>query len=86
MAIFGTSIQVFMPYLILYYEKSLGMSNYVIVMVPAILIAAVVSVFFGRLYDKKGFKFSVVISLLFLCPPILHIFIILSFNYLTRLI
>lgn len=64
MAIFGTSIQVFMPYLILYYEKSLGMSNYVIVMVPAILIAAVVSVFFGRLYDKKGFKFSVVISLL----------------------
>ena len=37
---FGISIQVFMPYLILYYEKSLGMTNYVLVMAPAIVLAA----------------------------------------------
>ena len=33
-AIFGISIQVFMPYLIIYYEKSLGMANYVLVLAP----------------------------------------------------
>lgn len=35
-AVFGISIQIFMPYLILYYEKSLGMENYVLIMAPAI--------------------------------------------------
>ena len=35
--IFGISIQVFMPYLILYYEESLGMADYVLIMAPAII-------------------------------------------------
>ena len=39
-AIFGISIQIFMPYLIIYYEKSLEMTNYVLVMAPAIILAA----------------------------------------------
>lgn len=54
-ALFGISIQVFMPYLIIYYERTLGLSNYVVVLAPAILIAAVVTAFFGRLFDSKGF-------------------------------
>lgn len=65
-ALFGMSIQVFMPYLILYYEQSLGMSNYVLVMVPAILIASVVTVFYGRLYDMRGFRKSIVPSMVLL--------------------
>ena len=59
-AVFGISIQVFMPYLILYYEKTLKMSNYVLIMAPAILLAAVVTAFYGGLYDKMGFQKSII--------------------------
>ena len=61
-AVFGISIQTYMPYLILYYEQSLNMDNYVLVMAPAIIIAAVVTAFYGRLYDSKGFKGSILPS------------------------
>jgi len=56
--VFNISIQIFMPYLIIYYEVSLGMKDYVLVMAPAIIIASVVTAFWGRLYDKKGFRLS----------------------------
>ncbi len=65
-AVFGISIQIFMPYLIIYYEKGLGMSDYVLIMAPAILLAAAVTFFYGRLYDKKGFGFSLIPCLLML--------------------
>lgn len=65
-AIFGISIQIFMPYLILYYEKTLGMTNYVFIMAPAIVIAAVITAFYGKLYDLLGFRSSVVPTVLFL--------------------
>lgn len=61
---FGISIQVFMPYLILYYEQSLGMENYVLVMAPAIVIAAVLTALYGKLYDRWHFKKSIVPSFL----------------------
>ena len=63
-AVFGISIQIFMPYLILYYEKGLGMANYVLIMAPAIILAALITFFYGRLYDKKGFDYSLVPCLL----------------------
>ena len=56
--LFNISIQVFMPYLIIYYEVSLQMTDYVLIMAPAIIIASVVTAFWGRVYDKKGFAFS----------------------------
>jgi len=56
--LFNISIQIFMPYLILYYEVSLGMSNYVFIMAPAIVLASAVTAVWGRVYDKKGFFFS----------------------------
>ena len=65
-AVFGISINIFMPYLILYYEKTLGMTNYVMVMAPAIVLAAVATAFYGRLYDLLGFRPSVVPSILLL--------------------
>ena len=64
--VFNISIQIFMPYLIIYYEKSLMMSNYVFIMAPAIIIASLVTAFWGKAYDKKGFGFSSAIALLWL--------------------
>ena len=62
-ALFNISIQTYMPYLILYYEVSLGMENYVLIMAPAIILAAVVTAFWGKVYDKKGFKFAALAAL-----------------------
>ncbi len=59
-AIFGISINTFMPYLILYYEKGLGMSGYVLIMAPAIILAAVVTAVYGKVYDMAGFQTSVI--------------------------
>ena len=58
-AVFGISIQTYMPYLILYYEKGLGMANYVLIMAPAIILAAVITALYGKVYDMTGFKTSV---------------------------
>lgn len=63
-AIFGISIQTFMPYLILYYEKSLNLSDYVLIMAPAIIIAAIITVFYGKLYDRIGFVRALIPSML----------------------
>ena len=62
-AIFGISIQIFMPYLIIYYEKTLQMSDYVLIMAPAIILAGAFTFFWGRVYDKWGFGRSVAVSL-----------------------
>ena len=62
-ALFGISIQIFMPYLIIYYEVSLQMTDYVLIFAPAIILAAVFTFFYGRVYDKKGFGFAVLPSL-----------------------
>lgn len=73
--LFNISIQIFMPYLIIYYEVSLGMSDYVLVMAPAILLASVVTFFWGRVYDKKGFGLSAAVSLAWLCVGYVLLFI-----------
>ena len=62
--LFNISIQIFMPYLIIYYEVSLEMTNYVLIMAPAIIIASVVTALWGKVYDKKGFEFSAILALL----------------------
>ena len=65
-AVFGISIQIFMPYLILYYEVSLGMKDYVLIMAPAIILAAAITAFYGKLYDRVHFKKAVIPSILIL--------------------
>ncbi len=62
-AIFGISISVFMPYLILYYSETLKLSNYVMVMAPAIVLAAVATAFYGKIYDQSGFQKAIVFPL-----------------------
>ena len=58
-AVFGISIQIFMPYLLIYYEQTLGMKNYVLILAPAIILAAAVTALYGKVIDRKGFRFSV---------------------------
>ena len=65
-SVFGISIQIFMPYLIIYYEKSLGMSNYVLIMAPAIIVVAVVTAFYGKVYDNNGFRAAIKLPLIML--------------------
>lgn len=76
--IFNIAIQIFMPYLILYYEVSLKMTNYVFIMAPAIILASVVTAFWGKVYDKKGFSFSSLCSLVWLIVGFVLLFIFKS--------
>ena len=65
--IFNISIQVFMPYLIIYYDKTLQLGgSYVFIMAPAVIIASVVTAFWGKVYDEKGYSYSGFIALAFL--------------------
>ncbi len=66
-ALFGISIQIFMPYLILYYTEGLKMEGYVLIMAPAIILASVFTVLWGRVHDKVGFRKSMLPSLGLLC-------------------
>ena len=63
LALFNISISIFMPYLILYYTESLGLSNYVLIFAPAIVVAAAFTALYGRVYDKKGFRAAVIPTL-----------------------
>ena len=65
-ALFGISIQIFMPYLILYYTEALKMDNYVFVMAPAIILAAIFTALWGRFYDRVGFRTSALPALVLL--------------------
>ena len=58
-AVFNIAIQIFMPYLILYYTVALGMDNYVLIFAPAIILAAAFTFFYGKQYDKHGFRSSI---------------------------
>lgn len=67
MAVYNISIQVFMPYLIIYYEKTLALGgSYVLIFAPAIIIAAVFTALYGRVYDKKGFRGAIVLPMVLL--------------------
>ena len=66
LALFNISIQIFMPYLILYYQVSLGMDDYVLIFAPAIVVAAVFTGLYGKVFDKKGFQAAVIPTLLML--------------------
>ena len=65
-AVYNISIQIFMPYLILYYTEALGMDNYVLIFAPAIVLAAVFTGLYGKVYDTKGFRTAVIPTVLLL--------------------
>ena len=63
LALFNISVQIFMPYLILYYTESLGLENYVLIFAPAILVSAAFTAIYGRVYDNKGFQTAILPTL-----------------------
>ena len=63
LALYNISIQVFMPYLILYYTEYLGMENYVLIFAPAIVLAAVFTGLYGKVYDTRGFRAAILPTL-----------------------
>ncbi len=73
-AVFGIAIQIFMPYLILYFTVSLGMENYVLIFAPAILLAALFTAFYGRIYDRFGFTRAIFPSLILLITGFLVLY------------
>lgn len=56
MCLFNISVQVFMPYLLIYLEKTLAFDTvtYSIVMAVVILLASIASILFGRITDHFG--------------------------------
>lgn len=66
LAVFNISIQVYMPYLILYYTETLKMDNYVLIFAPAIILAAAFTCLYGKAYDKKGFRNAVIPTIVLL--------------------
>ena len=60
LAVFNISISIFMPYLILYYTEALGIDNYVLIFAPAIVVAAVFTALYGKVYDRIGFQKAVI--------------------------
>ena len=81
-ALFGIGVQTFMTFLVQYYDATiegtfLGFDKYVIIMAPAIILAAVFTFFYGKLYDKIGFFKSIIGSLAIL---IVGLFILFFFK------
>ena len=62
--VFAIAMQVIMPYYLLYLRLPyiLG-ENYVFVMAPCIVIAAVFTILYGRTVDRRGFSKSVILPL-----------------------
>ena len=76
LAIFNISIQIFMPYLILYYTEALGLVDYVLIFAPAIILSAVFTAIYGQVYDKFGFKTAVLPTLALLVVGYILLFFV----------
>ena len=72
-AIFGISLQVYMPYYIIYLQNAgleisfaaaIGFDSYVIIMAPAIIAASIFTMVYGRVIDKFGFIKSLIPTLI----------------------
>jgi len=63
--VFATALQVFMPYYVLYLRLPyiLG-ENYVFVMAPGIIIAALFTILYGKRVDRRGFLTSITIPVI----------------------
>ncbi|MDE7261367.1 MAG: MFS transporter [Oscillospiraceae bacterium] len=60
LAVYSASQQVYMPYLIIYIQRYLGVDNYALILGTVLIAASAVSVACGRIIDRKG-KLSVAV-------------------------
>ncbi len=54
LAIFCASQQVYMPYLIIYIQRYLGIADYALVLALVLVLGSIISVLMGKIIDKKG--------------------------------
>ena len=54
LAVYSASQQVYMPYLIIYLQRYLGVDNYASILGTVLVAASLVSVAFGRIIDRRG--------------------------------
>ncbi len=54
LCVLSIAYQVFMPYLIIYIHRYLGIDNYALILGAVLIVSSVVSVLFGKLIDKYG--------------------------------
>ncbi len=54
LAVYSASQQVYMPYLIIYIQRYLGVDNYALILGTVLIAASVISVAFGRVIDRRG--------------------------------
>jgi len=54
LAVYAASQQVYMPYLIIYIQRYLGVDNYAFILGTVLIAASIVSVACGRVIDKRG--------------------------------
>lgn len=54
LCVLSVAYQVFMPYLIIYIQRYLGIDNYALILGVVLIVSSVASVLFGKLIDKYG--------------------------------
>lgn len=54
LTVYAASQQVYMPYLIIYIQRFLGVDNYAVILGVVLVAASAVSVVFGRVIDRRG--------------------------------
>lgn len=54
LTVYAASQQVYMPYLIIYIQRYLGVDNYALILGAVLIAASLVSVAFGRVIDRRG--------------------------------
>jgi MFS family permease len=75
LAIYSISFEIFMPYLIIYIQRFLGMDNYAMVMGAVLIMSAVISMVCGRWIDKFGkLPFSIVAGIFEMAGLVLMFF------------
>lgn len=73
--VFGVSVQIFFPYLIIYMQHYLGFDNYAIVLGVVLIASSVISVVLGRFIDRVGkLRFTLISALSMLIGLIMMYF------------
>lgn len=76
LAIYSISFEVFMPYLIIYMQRFLGIDNYAMVLGAVLIMSAAISVVCGRWIDKFGkLPFSIVAGVVEMVGLVLMFFV-----------
>lgn len=74
LCVLSIAYQVFMPYLIIYIQRYLGIDNYALILGVVLIVSSVVSVLFGKLIDKYGKQKFLIPSLVVLVAGFVSVY------------